>query len=561
MKTSTIIEYGAVDITAKADSTLSATDKQSFSNLSNLKRANLREKKYSTLERNFFVLDGKSENMADEVEDIALWSNSMTNDQGNFTTPPVLTITFTKVHTSIGLTLTFSEYAYCTNLKIQYYDGENTLIKEETYSPDNYDYFCEGVAENYKKIVITFYSLNMPHRYLKLYKILYGQAVLFEGENLVSANILEQLDVLSNELTVNTLDFTVYSNDDRFNILNPEGVYATLQERQSLSVYEVKNDEIYDMGTFYIKEWKNKNNNKMEFKGIDLIGLLDGSTFDGGMYTSITAEDLITSIFDSAGFSSELYSIDSEIRNVTLTGYLPIMGSRDALQQVLFVLGAVANCARSDIINIYKIDSSATPIEIERENIFKNSEEIKQGELITGVKIKTHNYVRKAAEIEVFSGELPAGTSKVLFEEPVYDVTASSGTIDSFGTNYVIITLNSSRSVIIYGKPYKDNMRDIVIPKSNLIGDEKPNVLQIESIYLINNSNAQEIGQRIMNYYDGLYQSSFKHILDQENTGEAISVAERFGNVLNGYIRELDINLTGGYISKTKIDAKVSVNS
>ena len=65
MKTSTIIEYGAVDITAKSDSQLSVNNSQDFSKLDELKSDKLQEIKYSTLEKNHFTLDGKSENMVE----------------------------------------------------------------------------------------------------------------------------------------------------------------------------------------------------------------------------------------------------------------------------------------------------------------------------------------------------------------------------------------------------------------------------------------------------------------------------------------------------------------
>ena len=178
MKTSTIIEYGAVDITAKSDSQLSVNNSQDFSKLDELKSDKLQEIKYSTLEKNHFTLDGKSENMGSTITGVGWWSKLMSDENGSFTTPLVLTINFSQVHSSIGLTLTFSKYAYCNSLKIQYYSASNELIVEKTYSPDEYNYFCEQTVANYKKIVITFYSTNIPYRYLKLYGIMYRKSYL-----------------------------------------------------------------------------------------------------------------------------------------------------------------------------------------------------------------------------------------------------------------------------------------------------------------------------------------------------------------------------------------------
>ena len=84
MKTQTVIEYGAVDLTAKQDSNFSAPDRQPFGKFSNLKRPSLPEVKYGTLEKNFFVLDGNIVNMGSTINDVGWWSNSMSDEDGNF---------------------------------------------------------------------------------------------------------------------------------------------------------------------------------------------------------------------------------------------------------------------------------------------------------------------------------------------------------------------------------------------------------------------------------------------------------------------------------------------
>lgn len=558
MKTSTVIEYGAVDVTAKADSNLNPSNSQNFSKLDELKRDKITEKKYSTLEKNHFVLDGKSENMGSNIENIGWWSNTMSNSLGNFVTPLTMTITFSQVHSSLGLTLTFSQYAYCNNLKIQYYNANDTLILENTYYPDNHDYFCEDTVANYRKIIITFYSTNIPYRYLKLYKIIYGRMVLFEGDSLINANLLEQVNLLSDELSINTVDFTVYSDDDKFNILNPQGVYSTLQQRQSLNVYEIKNDIQIDMGTFYIDSWQSKNDNKMEFKGIDLVGLLDRIEFDGGMYENVTAETLIGQIMTSAGITSEYYLIHDDIKNILLNGYIPVCTHREALQQVLFTIGAIANCARTDIINIERVQENGQPNPISRGNVFKGTKEIEQGEIITGVLIQAHNYTQGAENKKLFEGELPTGTHKILFSNPSFNMTCNGATIQSSNANYVVIKVTTAGNVIVNGYEYIDNKQDILVANENLNGNEKSNVLKIDSVNLINSLNAQTIAQRIIDYYNGKFTTKFKFIIDDEKAGDNVIVDENYGNTLNGYITELDIDLTGGYVAKSEIVAKVS---
>lgn len=558
MKTKTVIEYGAVDVTAKQDSSISVSSTQIFSILSELKKPSINEIKYATLEKNHFVLDGNAVLRPTTMTNVGWWSRAMSDENGNFATYPTMTITFSQPHSSLGLTLTFSQYSYCNSLKIQYYDANNTLLSENTFEPDNYDYFCEDTVANYRKIVITFYSTNLPYRYIKLYRILYGRAVLFEGDSLISANILEQVNLLSDELTINTLEFVVYSQDDKFNILNPQGVYATLQQNQDLRVYKETADEVYDMGTFYIDNWQSKNDNKMEFKGIDLIGLLDKTMYDGGMYTNILSQNLIADIMQSAGYDSSYYSIDSSLQNISLTGYIPVCTHREALQQVLFTIGGVANCARTDIINIEKATETQEPNVINKSNVFKGTKEIEQMQTITGVLIQAHNYSQGNESKKIYEKQLTAGTYKITTNTPCYNYTCTGATIQSSNANYVVINVTSTRNVVINGYEYVDNTQDILIPNPDLNGSEKPNVLNVESVFLINNSNAQSIGERVLEYYSRTYKTKFKFVVDDEKAGDNIISEESYGNELNGYVTELDINLTGGYVADAEIVAKVS---
>jgi len=150
MRTKASIMFGFVDVTAKTDSQLSANDKQEFVDLNDLKQEDIEEVKYATCEKNQFALDGTFELMPDTLDDMCLWSNSMSNENGEFETPLVLTINFTKTHSSLGLTLIFSKAGdYCNKLNLKYYDLNGNMISEKDFEPNSYYYVCNNIVENY----------------------------------------------------------------------------------------------------------------------------------------------------------------------------------------------------------------------------------------------------------------------------------------------------------------------------------------------------------------------------------------------------------------------------
>ena len=563
MKTKAIIEYGAMDLTARGDSTLTASNIQSFSSANNLK-SEPPEIKYSTFEKNFFVLDGSCTSMPANVGNLGFWSLARTGDAKEFATPITLTINFTKNHTSVGLTLRFSQYAYCTHLKIQYYNSSNTLLLEKEFYPDQYEYFCEGEAVNYRKIIITFYSTSEANRYLKIYGIAYGRTIVFEGNNLISADMVEEIDPLSNELSINTIDFVCFATDDSFNILNPTGVYQAFQRTQPIKAYMDRDGQVTDMGTFYLESWENESEKSMRMTGIDAIGILDKVEFKGGIYEDMPATTLIGTILSTANIENY---ITSGITSETITGYLPISSCREALQQILFVIGAIADCSRSEAINIYKLSPATTPKEIGKDAIIKGSKKITQGEIVTGASVMTHTFKLKREVETLYEESLSAGTYRVNFDRPAANLAIENGTITESGVNYAIITATGSgsqasskyygnRNVQITGNIYDDLTSTITVTDGEL--HDKTNIVSVESCTLINSSNGAAIATRILDYYQNLYENQFEMILTNEKVGENVITEKSDVNKLNGYITKLETNMTGGFTANANIIANVS---
>ncbi len=560
MKTKASVKFGLIDVTAKKDSQLSVNDKQDFVDILDLKNDDLEETLYGTCEKNQFALDGSRELMPEELDNMGWWSNQMSYENGYFATPLVLEINFTEPHSSMGLTLIFSEAGdYCNKLNIKYYDLKNNLLKDLDFTPDKYKYICKGVVENYGKIIITFYSTNNPYRYLKLYKILYGAEIVFEGDNLMSANILEETDLLSSEISINTLDFKAYSEDDDFNIINPQGFYRLLQQRQKLEATEtfVKEEKVKYMGTFYLDKWANEKDKTMKFKAIDLIGVIDKTDFNGGMYTNILFADLIEEIFTSAGLESDEYEIQEELKNLTLTGYISICSHREAVQQAVFAIGAVADCSRSEKIKIYRVENAEENNVIEKTNIFQGTKTIEQNELVTGVEIVSHNY-RKGTELEkVYDGTVDEGQTKIVFNEPVHDITCENAEIVEYNCNYAIINATEETDIIINGYKYKDNLQTYLVEVEELNASQKQNTLKIKSAYLVNKTNAKTVAKRVLDYYQKTYKTGFDFLLNDEVVSEDVEIEGDFEQKLVGHITKLDIDLTGGFIAGIELNARV----
>src|SRR5690606_26151252 len=120
-------------------------------------------------------------------------------------------------------------------------------------------------------------------------------------------NVLEQVDTTSATVPADELKFTVDNSSREFNILNPEGSYVFLQQRQSARAeigVEIHPGvfEYVNMGTYYLYDWQSD---------------------EGALTTTFTARDLIDfipdiEIEDETGTSTNLYNLAESI--LTLAG-------------------------------------------------------------------------------------------------------------------------------------------------------------------------------------------------------------------------------------------------
>lgn len=493
MNTKTAISFGLVDVTAKPDATFTTEDKQPFVDMQQLKRDELEIRKFASLEKDYFRLDSTFELFPDNPaeNDFGLWSASMSNENGEFTQPVVLAVEFTEQHSSLGLTFTFHEPTddYCNSMNVKWYGASNALLSDVNYELDSTVYFADNPIENYEKIVITFYSTNKPYRYLKLSQLDFGQIKLFSGRDLVSANVLEEIDPISSELRINTLNFTLYSEDAEFSILNPQGIFSRLQQRQPLKVFEYIDGVKKGMGTYYLDEWENEDEYNINMTGIDLVGVIDGTNFAGGMYSNATASTIIQEIMTSANAE---YELDSSLAGKILSGMIPVCTHREALQQVAFAIGGIVDCSRNHKIKIYPLPIAVIG-HIGKDRKFIGHK-LKLKPLVTGVEVTAHNYI---------NGE--------------------------------------------------DNPQIFGVYNTNLAPGDKENILKVEEATLVSNSNALEVAQRIYDYYQMRHQDEGEILLQGEECGQIVTIDSLNEKKIQGVVEKLDIDLTGGFIAVSTI--------
>ena len=522
------VVYENKPVGVEGNVTNTASEMQEFVDLEELDRAN-DIAHYGTLEGNNWPLRDDVLILPDDLEtiDMGYISNQLSDSNGEFTSPIVITRTYNGSFTAPGVSLTFDTWnnVYATEVNVKWYRG-NTLLYNVDYEVNAPVYFCEQNVVAFDKVVLTFTKMNMPSRFLRIFHIDDGVIREFYNDEIVGLKITESISDTGESLEINTMDLQLISKSS---------VKILWQKVQALKVYN--NNKFY--GTFFVEN-ASRTKNSYDLTTYDLVGMLDNTTHYGGMYSNVTANTLIADIMKDTP-----YELDESLQSETLTGYLPLDTARNNLMQVCFAINAIVDTSRQDKVRIYPVPSLDEPIEIGEDRAGDSITENINAPA-TKINLTTHKYVHTTEEASELYNDVLNGSLFVAFNAPYYGLTISGGTIIDSGTNYALISGTGS-TVVLQGYNYNDLLT--VVSSNNPLNTNNtiPNVKEITNATLVNSSNAASILSRLE---EVLYNNSTlecKFIMEDEKVGDYISIETDEGTKV-GQILSLQYELVKGII-------------
>lgn len=546
MRTYCRAEMKFIDVTALADATVTTNNNQGIGSIG-LFADQTASSDYGTFELNQFILDGSKSVMPDNPNDIAFWSEALSKDDCTFETNPKITITFKEQHTSAAITLYFEDEPPA-ELKITWYMIAGTKLVTETFYPDSLIYACNTQVQNYGKIEIEFVKTTFPQRYIKIQYILYGKYIVWDKDMIQTAKVQEDIDVTSATLSINEADISIVDMNNDFDSENENGAWKSVQKTQEVTLSEFKNGNMIPMGAFFINDFS-FSKNIAKFKLVDLVGLLDKYTFyEGQVYNNVRAEVILNAIFSTAGIKK--YTIDEEVGNILLSGYLAIQTCRKALQQVCFACGAVADDSRSDTINVYKPDRYVKST-VGTDRKFNGNTKVSLEKYISGVNIEMKNYALEEKTLDIYKKTLPAGDTKITFSSPYLpsSITASSGTLKEVKTNYLIINMPAAGQCQITGIKYANTTFSYEKRVDKIEAGETENIKKYSGCTIYNADLLPDIADYLLSYHALRKKVGMKYLVDLEQVGNWANINSIGGKTSTTLIESHTLDLTGGFIA------------
>jgi len=541
---------------------------------------------YATYEPDSWLLDGRHKFIPASSTKIGFVSDVISDVNGDFSSPILLTITLDATYTFEQLMrFSFSEISgdYCTELKVEYRNASDVLIDDQTYFPTTYEYRAELPAKpiaGVKYIRVYFYSTNRPYRHLRLLDIGFDD-ILFRGSEIKSATIVEEISRYSTELKSNSLEVSLFSPTGEFSIVSTTGMFSGLEENQPADMYEEIDGVTNYMGRFYLDKFESPTPNKMNLSLKDGISLLNESKYLGGFFhwntfppffqpVHIYSDDLIIEIMQAAGLD---YEIDAALENIQMNGVLRIGSCRTALQQVLFSLGAYATCSRSNKVIIKKAALSVDIVTPDYELTAAQkgmSQAVELKPLITSLDLSYFEYIYEELtyispgvylnDKKFFDGTLELGEYVIdLYPDIPYSfVGAGSPTavIDVDPTSvsrrsYFKFECTTAGTWNLYGNSFfrsKEWTHNVL-----LAGVTDKNRITIKDSQFISLSNREGVADELFDYLQERYVQNVRLYATTIKPGDSVLVDTYDGKQIQGYVEKVKTDLARGFISDVEI--------
>lgn len=338
------ITFGNVDTTAATDGEWESNGAASISEFETVDYAYQYGDTYVSLELNRWALDGKSLLVptGEDVQD-GFISSLMSDAEGNFTTPPVITREFSLKHIFPGLTLTFDTRQQEWPLEVTadfYLNG--AVVDTQTVSITSVQTTISTTATEIDKVTITF-DRCLPYRRPRLENVLYGLNVQFVNKDIVSTQQKHDVDPLSRRLPTETMQFTILDYEHKYDPDNPAGIYAYVDKNSPIEIqfgYELPDGSVEWLkpDNYVLNAKPSAQNNQATFNGTGLIGSLTG-TFYKSKLGSKSLYNMAEEVLLDAGLTlteqgANPWEIDEALKDMFTTAALPIDTHMNCLQLI-----------------------------------------------------------------------------------------------------------------------------------------------------------------------------------------------------------------------------------
>ncbi len=271
--------------------------------------SNRKTKNYASLEENYTLLDGsfilpnynlKGDNAGYISEDIFQ----------NISTPILKISNENNPILSPGITIYFkNNIAQKFNITITKSDNTILEINETDNQKEIYQYIFEEEI-SIKSLQLDIIQMEYYNRRIRISEIDLGISQIYEGQDLVSFNIDEEIDLLLTSTPINDCKINLNNYNNSFDPINPIGLVKYLTDECIIKPFigcltEDNGIEYLCVGNYYLKDWSADIDGNATLNGQNILGKI--TDYEVPYSSNMVSQNL--SIVNLANLLKEQYGL------------------------------------------------------------------------------------------------------------------------------------------------------------------------------------------------------------------------------------------------------------
>lgn len=563
---SVIIFFSNVDTSAGKDGSWVDNGHTAYSNFDTMDFTYQYGDTYATLELNRWGLDGSNIILptGGDMRD-GFVSDRMSDSEGAYSSPAVLTRTFSEEHTLPGLTLTFDTRSkeWPMEVTVNFCLGSEVVSTETLRVLDTTATFS-AKAEKCDKVEITFDS-GLPYRRPRLEEVLYGVTVKFTNTDIVSTKQSHDVDPLSRRLPKEKMTFTIWDLEHRYDPDNPQGIYAYIDENAPVSIqfgYELPDGSIEWLkpDRYVLNGKPSAANSQATFTGTGLVGSLSGKFYKSKLgrknLYDMAEEVLLDADLTLTEEEQHPWVIDESLKTMFTTAVLPIDTHMNCLQLIAHAARCRLFTDDDNIIHIkpFNIGTQREDFILDFSTIAERGQSITKTDRLKAVTVAKYGYTASTDTQTIFEGTTAETHYHVEFSAPAQDIniSVSGGSLISsqvYASAADLVLSSGTKTVTIIGKTLTESSAVVSYPvaqEGETDPEENPLITNDDMATAL--ANHVEMYLQMRNTYDADYRGN-----PEMEVGDIIGLQTAYTPEMDALILVDEITFNGSLSGKMKV--------
>jgi len=388
----------------------------------------------ATFEPGRFKLDGSmsfaDSNVANNGQ-VGFVSDVICGADGTFSPAQTITINYSSLRSSYGITVTFDQNSgeYATEFSVRVYNGTSLVASQNVNGNTSVAAaVLQQPLSNYNKIEVIITKWVIGNRRARVLEIDAGTVKVYTDDNLINMELTEEMDAFTGQLPSPEFRFTIDNSSREFNILNPSGVYAFLQQRQRITA-ELGLDingsvQWVPLGKYLLWEWKgDEGAMTATFTARTALDLMENYSYEQSTANSQSLYNLAVANFAACGITK--YSIDTALQSIMTDSLSEKINRRELLQRI--ALAGLCNIwvSRDDAIHLKQLPNTvgAAVDRIDLDNAYKEPQVVLDT-LIGSVQVSYWTSISSSATYTATDSSITNGSTLALTGNKLINTSA-----------------------------------------------------------------------------------------------------------------------------------------